>query len=389
MQRAITTMAPDGGNAEGPGYWNYATQYTAYYLAACQSALGTDFGLTSMPGFAETAWFRIHTTGPTGKTFNYADAGEWAGQAPQMFWMARLLDEPTFAVNEREFANKWGEIFHLLWFEGRGESMKASNAPLDAMFRGVNVTCFRSAWDDPDAFYVGFKGGDNKANHSHLDLGTFVLDAFGQRWAVDLGPDDYNLPKYFGANRFTYYRLKTEGHNTLTIGGANQDPKAEAPLLGYLSTPERAMAVADLTGAYVGAAKIRRGIELVNRNALIVQDEIELRETSGEIAWNMHTLAKVQIDPDGTSAVLSLGGRRLAARVLEPAGAKFELKAIEIPAPQRRMKGLSNLSLTIPDKASSARIVTVLASPDVAKAVTAPAALDQWIKDGPIKAGNK
>src|SRR5262249_33040917 len=148
----------------------------------------------------------------------------------------------AFAVNEREFANKWGEIFHLLWFDSRGESMKASNAPFDAVFRGVNVACFRSAWNDPNAFYVGFKGGDNKANHSHLDLGTFVLDAFGQRWALDPGPDDYNLPKYFGSERFNYYRLKTEGHNTLTIGGANQNAKAEAPLLAFLTTIDRALA---------------------------------------------------------------------------------------------------------------------------------------------------
>ena len=89
-------------------------------------------------------------------------------------------------------------------------------------------------------FFVGFKGGDNKVNHSHLDLGTFVLDALGQAWALDLGSDDYNLPGYFGKQRWNYYRLRTEGHNTLTIEGENQNPEARAHLLAFHSDPERA-----------------------------------------------------------------------------------------------------------------------------------------------------
>ena len=70
---------------------------------------------------------------------------------------------------------------------------------LDAIFRGVDIACFRSAWDDPNALYLAVKGGDNKAAHAHLDLGSFVLDAGGVRWAADLGPDDYDLPGYFGS----------------------------------------------------------------------------------------------------------------------------------------------------------------------------------------------
>ena len=57
-------------------------------------------------------------------------------------------------------------------------------SPRDAIFRGVEVATLRSEWESRDAVFVGFKAGDNKANHSHLDLGTFVLDALGKRWDV-------------------------------------------------------------------------------------------------------------------------------------------------------------------------------------------------------------
>src|SRR5438067_9557209 len=88
IPRAMKSFAPDGGWAEGPGYWNYATMYNVFYLAGVQSALGTDFGFSDMPGFAQAGFARIYSIGPTGKTFNYADAHEGAGQAVQMFWMA-------------------------------------------------------------------------------------------------------------------------------------------------------------------------------------------------------------------------------------------------------------------------------------------------------------
>jgi hypothetical protein len=178
---AMKTFGPDGGWPEGPGYWNYATSYNVYYLSALETALGTDFGLSKTPGFAETGLFRIHFTGPTGLPFNYADAGEKAGTASQMFWFARAFNQAVFAGHERAMAESYPHILHLLRFEGRGSGPQDSNLPVAAVFQGVDVAFLRSAWGDPNAIFVGFKGGDNKANHSHLDLGSFVLDALGER----------------------------------------------------------------------------------------------------------------------------------------------------------------------------------------------------------------
>ena len=52
-----------------------------------------------------------------------------------------------------------------------------------------------------------------------------MLDADGQRWITAMGSDDYNLPGYFGDKRWTYYRLGTQGQNTLLIDG--QQPGSE------------------------------------------------------------------------------------------------------------------------------------------------------------------
>jgi hypothetical protein len=49
---AMRQYGPDGAWAEGPGYWGYATKYNVLILAAMQTALGTDFGLSDIPGFS-------------------------------------------------------------------------------------------------------------------------------------------------------------------------------------------------------------------------------------------------------------------------------------------------------------------------------------------------
>ena len=127
----------------------------------------------------------------------------------------------------------------------------ATVKPLDVRFRGngeIAILC--SNWSDPNALYVGLKvgcpllslvslyierlvfaagilragvafsddtgcsyatahclrihpsfflfcqGGKNGCTHGHLDLGSFVLDALGERWSMDFGGDDYALPGY-------------------------------------------------------------------------------------------------------------------------------------------------------------------------------------------------
>jgi hypothetical protein len=352
LPRAMAEYAPDGGWPEGPGYWHYATRYTVYLLAGLKTALGTDMELSSTPGFSLAGMFRIHFASPTGLTFNFADAGSGVGSAAEMFWMAQEFDKPLYAWHQRQYLRRT-EALSLWWFDPRME--EPEGLALDSMFKGVNVAFFRSAWKDPDAIFVGFKGGDNKANHSHLDLGTFVLDALGERWAVDLGGDNYNLPAYFGRERWTYYRLKTEGHNTLVLNDANQDPRAESPIIAFKSTPERAFAVADLSAAYAKEAdRVQRGVAIVDRSRVIVQDEIEAQEPVS-VVWGFHTAA--HIDIQGRMATLTQDDAHLAIQIVEPEEAAFKVVSAQPPEPQNQNEGISNLTIQFPQKVKTVRIV--------------------------------
>lgn len=352
IQLAMREYGPDGAWAEGPGYWNYATTYNVAFLAALESALGADFGLSQIAGFEHAGDFPIHLTGPLGRTFNYADGGDGTIRSPSMYWLARKFGRPDYTAYQTRVAA--GQPMDLIWHEAISKTEPAT--PLDTYFRGAEVATMRSAWNDRDAMFVGFKAGDNKANHSNLDLGTFVLDALGVRWVLDLGADDYNLPGYFGKGRWNYYRMRAEGHNTIVVNPSaepDQLPSAAAGIERFRSETNRAFAVADLSPAYDKKAQIRRGVALLDRRQVLVQDEI-LCPNAAELWWFLHTAARIEIGENGASALLRQDGKQLNLAILSPKGAVFTVRKAEPlpgsaqPEKQNANEGIRKLAIHLP-----------------------------------------
>jgi hypothetical protein len=379
-------FAPDGGFEEGPTYWLYATAYNLLYIDALNTALGKDFGISQAPGFDRTGDYHIQSDGPTYLLSNFGDAG-MGGASPtaQMFWLARRFNKPFYAAHEREIdrvnaltaahgeaadAHATGRnrfaLFLLLWSAEQAQTSAANSTeqlPLAQSFARVDQAYLRSAWNDPNAWYIGFKGGDGHASHGHLDFGNFVMDAFGQRWASDLGPDSYGLPGYFGPKRWSYYRMRTEGHNTLTVDGQNQDLDSKAPLTASGAKDDLLYAIADLGQTYKGKVQSwKRGVALVDKKRVVLQDEIA-PSAAADVVWNFHTFAQVKIADDGRSATLALGGATLVARILAPAGARFSTAGTQPPPPQEQNPGLTNLIIPLAQLAGSQTIAVEFAGP--------------------------
>ena len=281
--------------------------------------------------------------GPTGRAFNFEDSGEKVGRSHCLFWLARRFDLPacawSAAVQGKPSARG------MIWYENTGKNPAQARLPLDKHWRKVEVATMRSDWNDPKGTFVGVQSGSNLVNHNHLDLGSFVLDSMGQRWASDLGGDDYNLPGYFGGQRYNYYRLRAEGHNTLVLNpgqGPDQDPKSVARISRFVSQPDRAFAISDLTPAYAKhASRLERGVALLQRRQVLVQDEVAGAKPI-DLWWFMHTAATVKPAEDGHRAVLEQGGVKLRVRLLAPPNARFEVRPAEplpsSPNPDRQRR---------------------------------------------------
>ena len=376
VQPAMANFGPDGSWNEGPGYWGYTLRYTSYYMAALESALGTMRGLEKAPGLNEAGTFRVYFVGPTNRTFNFADAHDGAGSHPSMYWLARVFKAPVLAWFHGERCRRQPDAMDVIWHVPGGQSPKEAGWPLHKHFRRDDIVFFRSDWADPDALWVGLKGGDNRVNHSHLDLGSFVLDALGVRWAEDLGSDNYNLPSYFGGKRWTYYRLRTESHNTVLIDGQNQSPKAKAPILGFRDTPDDGRAIADLTAAWPMCKQVRRGVAMLGRRAVLVQDEVRA-DTAVEVLWGMVTRAKPRMV--GRSVVLESGGKRLYGRVLAPDGARFDTVSANPPKPERQQPDAVKLVVRLPGKVREARVAVAFAPDAKALEAVTVTPLEGWL----------
>jgi len=367
LPRAIKTYGPDGAWGEGPGYWSYATHYTAYGLAALQSALGTDFGLLQIEGLAKAGDFPIYTTGPTGYYLNLADVGEKSSRRtlPCLFWLARAFNNPFYAHDERTMlAENRASPQHIVWYMPEpGDKLPARD--LDRYFRGpVEVAVFRSSWDDAQALWVGVKAGYNQVNHGHLDLGNFELDALGERWVRDIGADNYNLPSYWdsrrGGKRWSYYRLNSKSHSVPLLGGEDQDPMATSKFIKFESKGSSAFALIDLTSAYEKyARKVTRGIAMLEgREAVLVQDEIEI-EKPCELIWAMTTDAEISLEKERI-AKLTIDGKELIAKIMSPYNAVFTVESAEQKPPEKTNKGVKRLVLRLDNAKDNVRVAVLL-----------------------------
>lgn len=334
VQVVMKLYEPDGDYPEGPGYWMYGTSYNVILLSALESVLGTDFNLSQAPGFTRTAAYYLYVTGPTGLYFNYPDSGSGSGFSPTVFWFAQKYDQPELAWYQYQL---WNEAstknpsilvqsrfspLTLLWCN----SKQAIPKKLSWMGRGSNaIAMFRSSWTDPDAVYLAIKGGSPGVSHGHMDVGSFVLDAEGQRWVVDLGPESYHKIESLGMNlwgrsqdaeRWTIFRYNNLSHSTLSVNGQHQIVNGNAPIVRYSDKEAFPHVVFDMSEVYEGQlADVYRGAALLPTNQVLIQDEFKATNQPATVRWAMVTPAEVSIQ-SSKSALLKKAGKTMHLNVL-------------------------------------------------------------------------
>jgi hypothetical protein len=229
-------------------------------------------------------------------------------------------------------------------------------------------------------------------------LGSFVFDVDGQRFAEDMGGDSYELPGYFGPQRWSYYRLNSHGHNVPLFGNESQVP-APANVTAFSSAPAvkqgvlvDGWGVVDLSRGYAGATQVKRGFVSLNASsALLVVDEWEGVETN--VSVQLHTRAAAALN--GATAALSLGGAAALLAVLPAAtrcGALGAWEAVELAPllpspPYDTAAGFRRLQALAPSGVPCTRVAVALGDPALVRALLVGvklAPLDAWPSEGPL-----
>lgn len=350
LNRALTTLphsmdeyANNGAYPEGYNYWAYGTTYNLFLLDLFTQNMGSDFNLSKQPGFMQTATFMQHMEGQFLRSkadspayplsFNYADGSEYTSVHPAMFWFAAKNQDPGLIYTELRKLKTYLELekskltqerflpFLIIW--GSQIDFQQVSPPTQRMFVSngkTEVAMMRTSWTDDREIYVGIKGGTPAASHQHMDIGSFVMEAKGVRWALDFGSQDYNSleskginiwGRYQNAQRWNIFRFNNMAHNTLTINGNKQLVDGNATVKKVSDSKNNMSVSVNMTTLYKNDVKdLKRTISVLKGQFVQTEDVVITNEKTANIRWNMLTRATPEIINDNT-ILLTQNGEKL------------------------------------------------------------------------------
>lgn len=335
---AMEDYKPDGAYPEGYGYWGYGTSFNILFLSAVDKIWPGRFDYDGQSAFLETGSFRKNMIGPTLENFNWGDNGPSAGLSPSMFWFADKTNETSLLWMEKFFLDtddyssfNRNRILPAIMIWGKDIPLGEISEPDYNLYVAqghMPLSIMRTSWSDPEAVFLGFKGGSPSVNHGHMDVGSFVMEAEGVRWASDLGPQGYHSLESLGMNiwgssqdaeRWKVYRLNNYSHSTLTVNGELQRVDGFSGIERYSDDPDFYYGISDISSLYETVlASVVRGAGIVDREYVVVRDELKTGSEPATVRWQMLTEADVEITGRNT-ATLTRDGKQLFFRVDEPA----------------------------------------------------------------------
>ncbi len=397
--RAMDETDPDGIYPEGPVYWTYGAHFTAVLINLLEHACGSSFGLAEHQSFQESINFRSHAVTPTGSFYNFYDNGKLVRFEPiTAYYASRYNSQVGFYEMKRGLEqflenNQWDPAdsrnrnlpMLALWYPKFDDTQTKPQLDLPNSWKGDGpnpVAFIRERWNDPNAFFLGFKGGKGSISHAHMDAGSFIFEDEGIRWAIDLDPQAYLSLESKGlgiwdrrqhSDRWRVFRIGPHSHNLLLIDQRLQDVEASASIIDFSDTSGKVKGAVELSEVYQGqATRYTRRFIAHDYKVLQITDTIEGARNrtdrqgrkSGTLRWRMLTQAKIDIE--GKRATLHQDGKALSFHVVAPKEFTLRAESLETPRHYWDMPnpGVNAIDLWTKTENSGDQKVTILMSTD-------------------------
>lgn len=329
--------SPDGNYVEGYGYWQFGTMYQVLLLMMLEQTLGTDFGLSEVPGFLQTGEFVSFMKGICG-AYNHSDCSSRNGASTALWYFAYKLSRPDLLYNERGFLTaETYKVFEncrllpLMMGCAANINMKDIKKPKKNIWygRGDNpVVLIRKDWSGSvtDA-YLAVKAGKASNNHGHMDAGSFVYDANGVRWSIDLGMQDYaKVEKAFKQTGGSLWNMKQDSkrwslhsynnfhHSTVTLNNALHKVDGVAYVRKFIDTETEKGVVMDMSEVFNGHSPcVERTVKMMNDGTVAVIDKVAAHDdVPVNYSWRMVTKAEPELRRN--RIILRLEGKELVLK---------------------------------------------------------------------------
>lgn len=323
--KAVEAMySPHGNYSEGPSYWCYGTLFQVLMLSGLESTLGTDYGLSEISGFSKTGEYMLYTVGLNNRFFNYSDCSPSAVPALALWYFADKFNDPSLLFNEIELLTKGYypksedmRLLPMLMAFANKLTLEELTPPSKKIWSGEGETpiaMVRTSWTSSDSDkYLGIKGGRASSSHGHMDAGSFVYDAYGVRWSMDIGPQGYTtietpLSELGGSLwdmkqnslRWDVFRLNNFSHSTITINDDKHLVDGVATIIETIETEDELGAILNLTETISNHVESAiRTIKIIGDIDLVVIDNIKAKiNEEAKVRWAMVTPATPTVERD-------------------------------------------------------------------------------------------
>lgn len=314
---------PDGGNAQGTahGHWDVAELLVPWY--ALRWAAGVDVGQKPwLRNWNHHVAYFLPPGTPSGSFGDGAEATRaenWSRFAKGATWLAPTPLARWYVAQPQLQAEDPARL-ELLLAPPADTTTAAypAGTPNAAVFPGIGWAAFHSDLARADRTSVYFKSSPfGSVDHGHADQNSFVINAGGERLAIDSGLYD----AYNSAHWRDWYK-QTRAHNAITFDGGQGQAVFETggkPGRGRLLRHDRGadyeIVYGDATDAYGGAlTQARRALVYLPPNLVLVYDQLA-SATGRQWEWNLHALEQMTAT-SGTTAKIVRGTQSLCVNML-------------------------------------------------------------------------
>ena len=319
IENVLLSYRPDGAWPESPSYWEYCTQYAGRGVSSLINAMGQHYGLLDAQGFTESAeWVMKNNSYGGSYAYHDADMGTTSSKMSTLisyYTGDEDLQNACYAQTASGIRTRWPEDALYYNPDCKGN---ADNLPLNDFYEGLDLAYSRSSFVDNNGFYFASHAGIVKPYHSQADVGNFVFDLNGERWAEDIGKEEYVIMRGGGK---VAYRQCMQGHSVVVhdpptnAWGMNYDG-GEIPLNRYEEKPKGMIVSYNLNLAYQQfVSQHDRGFYVGdNKRSLTVQDRFTTLKAMNSY-WFMQTPATTIEILDNQTALLHKNGKTLKLEV--------------------------------------------------------------------------
>lgn len=311
-----------GDNNEGIAYWGYGLSFVISYADMMKAVC--DIDLFQHPWLFQTGRFPLYTVPPGAWAVSFADTGK-----PN-----HGIKGPAQATQVRDLALRTKDPY-ALWYGG-GTANEAGfdpkppvDLPQSILYRFIGWSVFNTSLvDGREGVTFALRSGPFWAGHQHEDQNSFVLNAYGEKLAIDSGYYDW-----FGSPHFTQYSVLTRAHNAILVDGKDQGSRKagmDGAITSWFDSPGYGFTVGSITKPTMYESRLKswdRCALFIKPGFVILQDTLSAAQDSAQYDWLLHTVAPIDVDAATQGFRLTSGQARLSGRFLTPQKVDLAVKA--------------------------------------------------------------